>query len=77
MKLPKVLARFRSSGTAKEPLPEPDVVATPVEAAPARSRTERLNQWLALGANMGVLLGLIPAWQAAAQDDCEKNPLYR
>jgi len=59
MKLPKVLARFRSSGTAKVPLPEPEVVATPVEAAPARSRTERLNQWLALGANIGVLLGLI------------------
>jgi hypothetical protein len=59
MKLPRFLARFRSSGAAVEPVPEPEIVAPPVEAAPARSRTEQLNQWLALGANIGVLLGLI------------------
>ena len=58
MKLPRFLSRFRSSGTAKEPLPEPEVVATPVEAAPARSRMERLNHWLTPVANVGVLLGL-------------------
>ena len=54
MKLPRFLARFRSSGAADEPVVEPEIVA-----APARSRTESLNQWLALGANIGVLLGLI------------------
>ena len=59
MKLPKVLARFRSSGAAVEAVPEPEIAPAPVEAAPARSRTERLNQWLALAANLGVLLGLI------------------
>jgi hypothetical protein len=59
MKLPRFLARFRSPGAADEPVVEPEIVATPVEAAPARSRTERLNQWLALGANIGVLLGLV------------------
>jgi hypothetical protein len=59
MKLPKLLARFRSPGAAGEAAPEPQILATPVEPAPARSRTERLNQWLALGANIGVLLGLI------------------
>ena len=59
MKLPRFLTRFRSSGAAVEAVPEPEIVATPVEAAPARSRTERLNQWLTLAANLGVLLGLI------------------
>jgi hypothetical protein len=59
MKLPRFLARFRQSGAADEPLPEPEIVATPVEAAPARSPAEQLNQWLALGANIGVVLGLI------------------
>ena len=58
MKLPRFLARFRSSGAADEPVVEPEIVATPVEAAPARSRTERLNHWLTLAANVGVLLGL-------------------
>ncbi|WP_340693946.1 hypothetical protein [Hyphomonas sp.] len=59
MKLPRFLARLRSPGAGGEAMPEPEIVATLVEAAPARSRTERLNQWLALGANIGVLLGLI------------------
>ena len=59
MKLPKFLARFRSPAAAGQAAPEPEVFATPVEAIPSRTRTERLNQWLTLGANIGVLLGLV------------------
>ena len=59
MKLPGFLSRVRLPGAAKASPPEPVIVPAPVETPPARSRTERLNQWLALGANLGVLLGLI------------------
>tara|TARA_R110000782_G_scaffold157528_1_gene249773 strand:+ start:706 stop:1359 length:654 start_codon:yes stop_codon:yes gene_type:complete len=59
MKRPAFLSRVRLPGAAKAGAPDPVIVPAPVEAPPARSRTERLNQWLALGANIGVLLGLI------------------
>ncbi|WP_373006233.1 hypothetical protein [Hyphomonas sp.] len=59
MKLPKFLTRLRSPGAPGEAAPEPEVVATPVDAIPSRTRTERLNTWLTLGANIGVLLGLV------------------
>ncbi|WP_439620054.1 hypothetical protein [Hyphomonas sp.] len=59
MKLPAFLSRVRLPGAARASTPEPVIAPAPVEAPPARSRTERLSQWLALGANIGVLLGLI------------------
>lgn len=59
MKLPAFLSRVRLPGAAKASPPEPVIVPAPVEPPPARSRTERLNQWLTLAANLGVLLGLI------------------
>jgi hypothetical protein len=59
MKLPAFLSRFRLPGAAKASPPELVVVPVSVGTPPARSRTERLSQWLALGANIGVLLGLV------------------
>jgi len=61
LKLPGFLSRFRkkaasSEPPATEPLPQSEPASTPT--APL-SGVDRLNRWLTLGANLGVLLGLV------------------
>lgn len=61
LKLPGFLSRFRkkaasSEPPATEPLPQSEPASTPT--APLSS-LDRMNRWLTLGANLGVLLGLV------------------
>ncbi|HPF22968.1 MAG TPA: hypothetical protein PK417_05790 [Hyphomonas sp.] len=61
LKLPAAVLRFGRKATpsetpAAQPPPQPETAAAPT-AQP--SRLDRLNRWLTLGANLGVLLGLV------------------
>ncbi len=61
LKLSDILLRFRgkaaqSDASATEPIPTSDPTST---SAVQRSGLDQLNRWLTLGANIGVLLGLV------------------
>lgn len=61
MRLPAILSRLRRKPTRSAPAPPPPAGTspTPAPAAQAPPRLDRLNRWLTLGANIGVVLGLI------------------
>jgi hypothetical protein len=60
LKLPGFLPRFRKKAVSADPVATMAVPDSPVITEPAKSpsRFDRLNHWLTLGANIGVLLGL-------------------
>ena len=61
MKLPTVLSRLRRKQARVDPPPLPPAATSPTvpPAAPHPAPLERLNRWLTLAANVGVLLGLV------------------
>jgi hypothetical protein len=62
LKLPDFLSGIRRKPVAGSPPPvaaAPDPVAPDPAPPAAPGRLDRLNRWLTLGANIGVLLGLI------------------
>lgn len=61
MKLPSVLSRLRRKQARVDPPPLPPAATSPTvpPAAPRPAPLERLNRWLTLAANVGVLLGLV------------------
>lgn len=60
VKLPSILSRLRRKPARAAPTPQPPVEtpSAPPPASPSPARLDRLNHWLTLGANIGVLLGL-------------------
>ncbi len=60
MKLPSILSRLRRKPARATPRPQPPVEtpSAPPPASPSPARLDRLNHWLTLAANIGVLLGL-------------------
>lgn len=61
LKLPVFLSRFRGKAAPSEvPATEPISPSEPAPTSAAQpSGLDRLNRWLTLGANLGVLLGLV------------------
>lgn len=61
MKLPSVLSRLRRKQARVDPPPLPPAATSPTvpPSAPRPTPLERLNRWLTLAANVGVLLGLV------------------
>lgn len=61
MKLPTVLSRLRRKQARVDPPPLPPAATSPTvpPSAPRPTPLERLNRWLTLAANVGVLLGLV------------------
>jgi len=61
VKLPSVLSRLRRKQARVDPPPLPPAATSPTvpPAAPRPAPLERLNRWLTLAANVGVLLGLV------------------
>lgn len=61
MKLPSVLSRLRRKPPRVDTPPLPPVTTSPTVPpdAPRPAPLERLNRWLTLAANVGVLLGLV------------------
>lgn len=61
MKLPSVLSRLRRKQARVDTPPLPPAATSPTvpPSAPRPTPLERLNRWLTLAANVGVLLGLV------------------
>ncbi|MCA8900658.1 MAG: hypothetical protein KDA53_05350 [Hyphomonas sp.] len=60
MKFPEALGRFLRRTKAPPPVAgEGQAPPLPDPETPAPARLDRLNRWLTLGANIGVLLGLV------------------
>lgn len=61
MKLPTVLSRLRRKQARVDTPPLPPAATSPTvpPSAPRPTPLERLNRWLTLAANVGVLLGLV------------------